>query len=143
MPNLSAAEPETVSLSIGAVPANPGEVVGSQRMQNLLTELAQGVDLVLIDSPPVLPVADAAVLAPLVDGVLLVLEAGETRRQAAEWATESLRQVGARVIGVVLNRVPTHGSDGYYYAEQMEKRKVGKRVASAWAKVRDLYRERA
>ena len=87
--------------------------MGSQHMQRLLHELAQQVDVVLIDSPPVLPVADATALAQAVDGVLLVLEAGHTRRKAARQAVESLRQVGANLVGVVLNGVPTH--KGYYY----------------------------
>ncbi len=103
-------------LPSGELPPNPAEIVGSQHMQKLLHELAQGVDAVLIDSPPVLPVADATVLAQAVDGVLLVLEAGKTRRQAARRAVESLRQVGANVVGVVLNAVPTHKGSYYCYS---------------------------
>jgi Mrp family chromosome partitioning ATPase len=91
--------------------------MGSQHMQKLLHELAQQVDVVLIDSPPVLPVADATALAQAVDGVLLVLEAGKTRRQAARHAVESLHQVGANLVGVVLNAVPTHRGSYYYYHE--------------------------
>ena len=102
-------------LPSGELPPNPAEMVGSQHMQKLLHELAQHVDVVLIDSPPVLPVADAAVLAQAVDGVLLVLDAGKTRRQVARHAVESLRQVGANLAGVVLNAVPTHKGSYYYY----------------------------
>jgi len=65
----------------------------------------------------VLPVADATALAQAVDGVLLVLEAGKTRRQAARHAVESLHQVGANLVGVVLNAVPTHKGSYYYYHE--------------------------
>jgi len=101
-------------LPSGELPPNPAEIMGSQHMQKLLHELAQQVDVVLIDSPPVLPVADAMALAQAVDGVLLVLEAGHTRRQAARQAVESLRRVGASLVGVVLNAVPTH-SGSYYY----------------------------
>ena len=111
-------------LPSGELPPNPAEMVGSQRMQKLLHELAQGVDAVLVDSPPVLPVADAMALAQAVDGVLLVLEAGKTRRQAARHAVQSLHQVGASLVGVVLNAVPTHrGSYYYYYHEYYGDRK--------------------
>lgn len=103
-------------LPSGELPPNPAEIMGSQHMQKLLHELAQQVDVVLIDSPPVLPVADATALAQAVDGVLLVLEAGKTRRQAARHAVESLRQVGANLVGVVLNAMPTHRGSDYYYS---------------------------
>jgi succinoglycan biosynthesis transport protein ExoP len=99
----------------GELPPNPAELLSSQHMQKLLHELAQQMDVVLIDSPPVLPVADATALAQAVDGVLLVLQAGKTRRQAARHAMESLRQVEANLIGVVLNAVPTHKGSPYYY----------------------------
>lgn len=102
-------------LPTGDLPPNPAELLGSQRMRELLDELAQEVDMVLIDTPPVLPVTDAAVLAQGVDGVLMVMDVGETRREAARQAVESLRQVGANVIGVVLNRVPSGGGRYYYY----------------------------
>jgi capsular exopolysaccharide synthesis family protein len=104
-------------LPSGELPPNPAEIMGSQHMQKLLHELAQQVDVVLIDSPPVLPVADATALAQAVDGVLLVLEAGHTRREAARHAVESLRQVGATLVGVVLNAMPTHKGSYYYYHE--------------------------
>jgi non-specific protein-tyrosine kinase len=103
-------------LPSGELPTNPAEMVGSQQAKELLAELTQQVDTVLIDSPPVLPVADATELARAVDSVLLVLEAGRTRREAARHALESLRQVGANVAGVILSGVPTHTSSYYYYS---------------------------
>jgi non-specific protein-tyrosine kinase len=102
-------------LPAGDRPPNPSELLGSRRLRELLGLLTQHVDVVVIDSPPVLPVTDAAVLAQSVDGVLLVVDAGETRRGIAQHAVESLRQVGANVIGVVLNRVPTSKAGYYYY----------------------------
>jgi non-specific protein-tyrosine kinase len=102
-------------LQAGELPPNPAEILGSQRMRDLLGELTQQVDVVLVDSSPVLPVTDAAVLAQGVDGVLLVVDAGETRRGAARRAVESLRQVGGNLIGVILNAVPTHRGGYYYY----------------------------
>jgi capsular exopolysaccharide synthesis family protein len=125
-----------------APPANPGELVGSRRMQSLLEELAQDSDLVLIDSPPVLLVADASSLASMVDGVLLVLNAGQTRRQEGVRAMESLRQVGGRVVGVVLNRMPP-GGGGYYTAGQDEKEVKRLQSGQAWAKLQNAYRKQA
>jgi capsular exopolysaccharide synthesis family protein len=104
-----------VVLPSGALPPNPVDLLGSKRLRELLEVMAQHMDMVLIDSPPILPVADAVVLAQLVDGVLLVLDAGETRRDVAQRAVESLRQVDANLIGVVLNRVPSRRGSGYYY----------------------------
>jgi succinoglycan biosynthesis transport protein ExoP len=103
------------ALPSGELPPNPIEMISSQRMHELLRDLVQQTDMVLIDSPPMLPVADVAVLAPAVDGVLLVLEAGRTPREAALQAVESLRQVGANLIGVVLNGVSTYKGSYYHY----------------------------
>jgi succinoglycan biosynthesis transport protein ExoP len=102
-------------LPSGELPPNPAELLGSQRMHALLEELTAHADVVLVDSPPLLPVTDAAVLAQNVDGVLLVIDAGRTRRSAAQQAVESLRQVGAHLLGAVLNGVPTRGRGRYYY----------------------------
>jgi len=114
--HLQAVEIEGLTiLPAGDLPPNPAELLGSQRMRELLDELVQEADIVLIDSPPVLPVTDAVVLAQAVDGVLLVMDVGETRREMARQAVESLRQVGGNPIGVVLNRVPSRGGGYYYY----------------------------
>lgn len=102
-------------LPAGEKPPNPVELLGSQRMRELREELRGSFDAVVVDSPPVLIGADAAVLGQMADGVLLVVNAGETRRDAARQAVESLRQVGANVIGVVLNRVPSRRGGYYYY----------------------------
>ena len=102
-------------LPSGAIPPNPVEMVGSQRMQQLLAQLAEETDVVLVDSPPILSMADAAVLAQAVDGVLLAVEAGKTRRGAAQDAVLGLQQVGANLLGVVLTQVPTRNSRYYYY----------------------------
>jgi non-specific protein-tyrosine kinase len=100
-------------LPAGKLPPNPSEMVGSERMAAFLESLEGQADVVLIDSPPVLPVADSVILAQRVDGVLLVIDVGETRSGAAREAVERLEQVGANTVGVVLNRVPVNG--GYYY----------------------------
>ena len=102
-------------LPAGALPPNPVEMVGSQRMRQLLEGLASEADVVVVDSPPVLSMADAAVLAQAVDGVLLAVEANKTRRGAAQDAVLSLQQIGANVLGVVLTQVPQRNSRYYYY----------------------------
>jgi polysaccharide chain length determinant protein (PEP-CTERM system associated) len=104
----------------GTVPPNPAELLGSQRMRAVLGQALEGADVVLVDAPPVLPVTDAAVLAPAVDGVILVIKLGRTPRAAARRARQQLEAVGARVVGVVANGVPM-GRRGYgcyypYYA---------------------------
>lgn len=105
-------------LTSGPLPPNPSELLGSQSMRLLIEHLSDQVDVVLFDSPPVLPVTDAVVLAPQVDGVLIVAEAGKTRRGTIQRAAASLRTVGANLLGVALNRIPFHGRGGchhYYY----------------------------
>ncbi len=102
-------------LTSGPVPPNPQELLGSQRMEELLRQLEQASDIVLVDTPPSLVVADANVLAARTDGVLLVVNAGTTRRAAIQQAVASLRQIGAHVVGAVLNRVNVRGGRGYYY----------------------------
>jgi len=136
-------------LPAGELLPNPAKWLGSQRMQKLLAELAQQVDMVLIDSPPVLSVTDAAVLAQGVDGVLLVLEAGHTRREAARRAVESLRQVGANLVGVVLNAVPTYNGSYYYYSyhetygdERVRRKHRPRRRKGPLAAMQRLFRRR-
>ncbi|CAI7974568.1 non-specific protein-tyrosine kinase [Frankia sp. Hr75.2] len=102
-------------LPSGPVPPNPSELLGSRNMADLIDVLCTRFDFVLIDAPPLLPVTDAAVLATRVDGVLLVARAGRTRREQIRRAADALRAVDARVIGSVLNMVPTKGADAYYY----------------------------
>ncbi|MGC8874764.1 MAG: polysaccharide biosynthesis tyrosine autokinase [Chloroflexia bacterium] len=101
-------------LPSGPLPPNPAEIIASQRMELLLERLQEEADIVILDSPPVLTVADASILAARVDGVVLVADCGVTQRAAVRKAAESLRQVGARLLGSVLNRVDTR-ADGYYY----------------------------
>ncbi|MCS7222335.1 MAG: polysaccharide biosynthesis tyrosine autokinase [Anaerolineae bacterium] len=100
----------------GPLPPNPLELLGSQRMQELIQRLQQEADLLIFDSPPVLAVTDAAVLARQLDGVLLVIDAEETRQPIAQQACEELSKVGARILGVALNKL-TAGRSGYYSYE--------------------------
>jgi capsular exopolysaccharide synthesis family protein len=103
-------------VTTGSLPPNPAELMGSQRMQAILTLMLQASDVVLIDTPPTLAVTDAAALAPAMDGVLLVVRPGKTRTSALRQTLEQLRQVNARVLGIVLNDVITRGrAYGYHY----------------------------
>lgn len=96
-------------LVAGPLPPNPSELLGSQPMAQLLRDLAQRYDYVLVDSPPVLPVTDAAAVAPASDGVLLVCRAGKTTVQQVASAATSLRTASGKVVGVVLSMAPTRG----------------------------------
>jgi polysaccharide biosynthesis transport protein len=109
-----------------AKPPNVTEILGSKKMAVVLGMLLNENDMVVIDAAPVLPVADARILAPLVDGVLLVVQSGVTARQTARQAVENLRQVKARIIGVVLNNVNLEMShyDYYYGSDLADKDKV-------------------
>lgn len=102
-------------LTAGPLPPNPAELLGSSRMKDLIAALNAHADMVILDTPPVVALADAAILSTHTDGVLLVLDAAHTRREVARRALASLGQVKARVIGVLLNRVPTRGAGYYYY----------------------------
>ena len=108
------ATPGLSVITSGPLPPNPAELLGSARMRELLAQLAELADTVLLDSPPAVALSDAAILSTQCDGVLLVFDAGATRREIARRSVEVLRRVNARVVGAVLNRMPLQG-DGYYY----------------------------
>ena len=99
----------------GAVPANPGEVLSSNRAREALAELGAHYDYVLIDSAPVLPVADSVALAGAVDAVLFVAQARHTSRRDVAEAIGRLTRVGAPVVGMVLNQVKSAGPAVYAY----------------------------
>lgn len=89
-------------MTSGPLPPNPADLLASARMKALLDHLVAEADLVLLDAPPVIVVTDAVVLAAKVDGVLLVVSAGQTRREHAQRARDLLAKVNARLIGAVL-----------------------------------------
>lgn len=92
-------------LPSGPLPASPSQVLAARRLDEILAELAGQADLLLLDAPPAAAVADASVLATKVDGVLLVINAGQTKRDNARRAKEALEKVNAHIVGVVLNNV--------------------------------------
>lgn len=102
-------------LSSGPLPPNPAELLGSRRMAEAIAALAEEADQVFFDTPPIVAVTDAAVLATRVDGVLLVIGAGKTRREYARMAVQRLEQINARLVGTVLTNVEAgSGFTGYY-----------------------------
>jgi receptor protein-tyrosine kinase len=102
------------SLGTRSVVPNPTEMLSSRRARDLFGELAERFDLILIDSPPVLPVADAMILTSYADGVLLVVASGQTRRTELQRTTEKLAQANAPIVGMVLNKVSTDSGYGRY-----------------------------
>ena len=102
-------------LTSGPLPPNPSELLNSQRMRELIEQLKGEADVLIFDSPPVLAVTDASILANQVDGVLLVVDAGSTRRGVAQRGKEQLDKVGANLLGAALNKISHRGRGGYYY----------------------------
>jgi non-specific protein-tyrosine kinase len=101
-------------LASGPLPPRPADILGSRRMEAIIGQLRGMADMILFDTPPVAVVTDAAVLAPRVDGVLLVLQAGKTRRERARQARQILEKVKAHIVGVVLNGAQPERGYGYY-----------------------------
>lgn len=120
-------------LASGPVPPNPSELLGSQKMDELLQQVKNIYDYVLVDMPPVLVVTDAAVLSSKVDGIVFVIRSGKISPDEAKLAKSQLEQAGANILGAVLNAVPQrHSGYGYgysyyyYYDEEGEKHKKKK-----------------
>jgi capsular exopolysaccharide synthesis family protein len=101
-------------LASGPKPPNPSELLSSPNARKLLESLADLSDIVLIDSPPVLPVTDPTVLAGLVDAVVLVVSMGTSTQSRVVAALETLARVDAPLVGVILNKVPLEDSYTYY-----------------------------
>jgi len=106
-------------ITAGQIPPNPSELLGSARMAELIEHLSQTYDVVIVDCAPLLPVTDAAVLARLVGGAVLVVGANTIHRHEVQGAIESLEAVNSKVHGVVVNRAPQissgyHGGYSYY-----------------------------
>lgn len=102
-------------LTSGQVPPNPSELLGSEEMKDLVVRLRRDFQTVIIDSPPLLPVTDAAVLSQHVDGVALVIGAEKIKHQELAKSLRMLVMVDATLLGVILNRLPAKGPDAYQY----------------------------
>jgi len=93
------------AITSGKKPPNPAELLGSGKMIEIINKIKAQAEVIILDSPPLLAVTDAAVLATRVDGVLLVVKPGETKLAACKQAVEQLQKVGANILGVILNDV--------------------------------------
>jgi succinoglycan biosynthesis transport protein ExoP len=102
-------------MASGPVPPNPSELLGTRKMRVILQELRANADYVIVDSPPLLALTDAAVVASSADGVLLVVRTGRTKRDHLHDALESLRAVNANTLGVVMNMTKEGNRERYRY----------------------------
>lgn len=107
--------PNLYLMTSGPIPPNPAEMMASNRMTAILQELRSSFDIILIDTPPLLAVTDAQIVASKSDGVIMVVSYGKVKRDIAVKAKASLDRVGAKMLGVVLNNVKRKASEGYYY----------------------------
>ncbi len=102
-------------LTSGPIPPNPAELIGSDQMANLLKKLQNHYTHVVIDSPPITSFTDGVLIASMVDGVILVVHSGKSSRQVVKRSRQLLQDVGARILGVVLNNVNLRSQDNYHY----------------------------
>ncbi|MCP4357243.1 MAG: polysaccharide biosynthesis tyrosine autokinase [Chloroflexi bacterium] len=110
--------PDLRILTSGPIPPNPAELLNSQRMTQVIMELKQEADVVFFDTPPVLTVADASILAPRMHGSLIVVVNNKTRRAALVQSVERLHTANAHILGVVINKLNPGRISGYYYRYQ-------------------------
>ncbi|HEX6560175.1 MAG TPA: CpsD/CapB family tyrosine-protein kinase, partial [Longimicrobiales bacterium] len=120
--------PNLFLLPVGTLPPNPAELLGQQQTRALFEQLSADFDLVLVDSSPVAVAADAVIASTLVDGVLVVVRAGDTDRDAASYAIQQITNVGGKVVGAVLNdpdaRLPRYGQKYSYHYETYKRSSV-------------------
>lgn len=102
-------------LTSGPTPPNPSELLGSSRMKALLKALSEQFDRIVLDTPPVISVTDAQIIASGADATILVVPYGIAQKAAVMDAKALLQKVDANIIGVVMNRVPSQNHSGYYY----------------------------
>jgi len=114
-------------LAAGPTPPNPGELLASSHMRAVVEKLRGRFDVVLVDAPPLLPVADASGLAPHTDGVLLSVRYGSTRRDQLRQAATTVERAGGRTLGAVLNIVPPRAGSAYGYGYSYESGAQSKR----------------
>jgi len=108
VPNLSI-------ITAGTTPPNPSELLTSSKIRNLFEELKSRFDRIIVDSPPILSVADTSLLANIVDGVILVIQGAHTRLEAIKRAKNKILEAKGKIIGVVINNVVIEKADRYYY----------------------------
>jgi receptor protein-tyrosine kinase len=116
--------PGLTVLTSGAIPPNPSELLGSLATKKVLSEMRSDFDYVIVDSSPLLPVTDAAILAAEGDGVFVIARFGETKREQLTHAVGNLRNVDARILGALFTMTPARGNASYdyqYYGDDADK----------------------
>ncbi|MBK7918643.1 MAG: polysaccharide biosynthesis tyrosine autokinase [Chloroflexi bacterium] len=127
-------------MTSGPIPPNPAELLSSHRMAQMMQELQDAAEVVILDTPPVLTVADASILGALVSGCLLVVDTGKTKRNTLIGAAERLQHTGGNVFGAILNKLnPDRRGYGYYYYytayeynAQSKKRRTKSNSSTRW-----------
>lgn len=99
----------------GEIPPNPSELIGSERMQEMIEKLSSQYDYILVDTPPVGVVSDTCLVANFLDGVVLLVWQGRSRRDSVKKAVNNLQLTGAKILGYVLNGVPVERKSYNYY----------------------------
>ena len=120
-------------VTAGPLPPNPAELLGSQRMRKTIDKLAADAEIVIFDTPPVQVVTDAAVLSSYLDAAVLVVDVGRTRRGTLRDASEALARANAKVLGVILNRLPDASravDHGYYHVDVVDEQLAQRQPAS-------------
>jgi receptor protein-tyrosine kinase len=107
--------PGLTVLTSGAIPPNPSELLASLATKKILSELRSDFDYVVVDSSPLLPVTDGAILAASADGVLILARFGETKREQLTRAVGNLLNVEARIVGAILTMVPAKANASHNY----------------------------
>jgi capsular exopolysaccharide synthesis family protein len=102
-------------LPAGQIPPNPSELLGSNKMRDLIKQLEREYDMVLLDTAPILPVTDTSILSKFTGGVVMVVAVGRTTKPQLTGALIQLETVGAKMLGFVMNKIPTKGVDAYGY----------------------------
>lgn len=126
-------------LTSGPIPPNPSELLTSNAMKSLIEKLREDFDIILLDTPPVGIVTDAAILSTIADGTILVVSSGKVEIGAAQRAKELLQKVNANILGVVLNNIEKNGRNDYYYnyyyaSDSEGERTVNKRLKNKKSK---------
>ena len=130
-------------LASGAIPPNPSELLTSREFEELLEWAAENFDTVIIDAPPLLPVADAVVISRMATGLLLVIDASKVRRAQLRKAVETVRLGGGKIVGSVLNRAKVAAADNYAYERKAPTRPKRHRKADRQAALREVTPETA